>query len=251
MSRHLDEHSFDHRLWRPPDAPWVGHMVWNDLLFAHWPVPAGALRAHVPAPLEIDEFDGTAWVAVVPFLMTGVRLRWTPPFPVLSRTLELNVRTYVRYRGQQGVYFFSLDAERWIVVAGARATFHLNYLRARMSLERSPGDRVRYQSKRIHPGAPPAELRMSYWPVGEPYLSERSSLEHWLTERYALFTSDPKGGIIRGDIHHAQWPLQRAEAEWELNRMTEQIGLVLPDLPPLLHFAKRIGVRVWARKRLE
>lgn len=251
MSARLDEYAFDHRLWRPPDSPWVGHMVWHDLLFAHWPVPAASLRAHVPAQLEIEEFDGTAWLGVVPFLMTGVRLRALPPFPVLSRTLELNVRTYVRYRDQQGVYFFSLDAERWILVVGARATFHLNYLHARMSLARLGGDRIRYESVRVHRGASPAELRVSYQPVGKPYLSERGSLEHWLTERYALFAAGPKGAIIRGDIHHAQWPLRRAEAEWEHNRMTEQIGLALPDVPPLLHFAKRIGVRVWAPVKLK
>jgi uncharacterized protein YqjF (DUF2071 family) len=230
---------------------WVGHMVWHDLLFAHWPVPASALRPHVPARLEIEQFDGTAWLAIVPFLMTGVRPRWLPAFPVLSRTLELNVRTYVRHRDQQGVYFFSLDAERRVLVAGARATFHLNYLHADMSLQRIGDGRICYESSRVHLGAPPADLRVTYQPAGEPYLSKPGSLEHWLTERYTLFAEDPNGGLIRGDIHHARWPLQRAEAEWEHNRMTEQVGLILPSVPPLLNFAKRLGVRVWAPVRLK
>jgi uncharacterized protein len=72
---------------------WIGHMTWSDLLFAHWPVPASALRPHVPPRMEIDEIDGTAWLAVVPFDMTGIYVRGLPPLPGISRTLELNVRT--------------------------------------------------------------------------------------------------------------------------------------------------------------
>ena len=195
------------------ERSWIGQMIWHDLLFAHWPVPASALRQHVPAQLEIEEFDGTAWLAIVPFLMTGVRLRWLPAFPYYSRTLELNVRTYVRHRDRPGVYFFSLDAERWILVQGARATFHLNYLHARMSLTRQPGDRINYQSLRIHPGAPPAAIRITYQPAGEPYLTKPGTLESWLTERYSLFADAPNGNLFRGDIHHARGVKLLAEAE--------------------------------------
>lgn len=224
--------------------PYVMHMTWRDLLFAHWPVAAAALRAHVPPQIEIDEFGGTAWIAVVPFLMTDIRLRGTPPVPGLSRTLELNVRTYVTVDGVPGVYFFSLDAESRPVVHGARALFHLSYFHARMGLRRE-GDRLNYESRRIHVGALPAEFRGVYWPVSELYVSEPGSLERWLTERYALFTVDRRSRVLRGDIHHERWPLQRAEAEFEHNTMTGQIGLELPGERPLLHYAKVLRVRVW------
>ena len=84
--------------------------TWHDLLFAHWRVSAAALRPLVPEGLAIDEFDGSAWLAVVPFRMSGVRLRWTLALPWLSVFPELNVRTYVTYKGKPGVWFFSLDA---------------------------------------------------------------------------------------------------------------------------------------------
>jgi uncharacterized protein YqjF (DUF2071 family) len=247
--RGLDGHPIDHRLWRPPDRPWMGHMTWRDLLFAHWPVRSEQLRAAVPPQMEIEEFDGTAWLAVVPFAMTNIRLRILPPIPGLSRTLELNVRTYVRVGTAQGVYFFSLDAESWPAVISARATFHLNYFHARMSLARD-GEWVAYESRRTHPRAAAAEFRGRYCGVGTPYLSKPGSLEHWLTERYALFTTDRSGRVIRGDIHHAQWPLQRAEAEFDLNAMTEQIGLELPRAQPLLHFAKTLEVLAWSPERV-
>lgn len=234
---------------RKAGDPWIGHMTWRDLLFAHWPVPAAALRARVPAQMEIDDFDGTAWVAVVPFLMTDMYVHGLPRLPGLTRTLELNVRTYVRVRGGAGVYFFSLDAASWAAVHGARLFYRLNYLRARMS-SRHDGDRVHYESRRIHPGAPAAEFRGVYRPVSEPYLSRQGSLEQWLTERYALYTTDRRGRLYRADIHHAQWPLQLAEAEFEVNRMTGQIGLELPAEKPLLHYAKSLEVLAWWPERL-
>src|SRR6266436_2899180 len=70
-----------HRPWALPSAPWIMAQSWHDLLFAHWPVDAAMLRSHIPAGLAIDTFDGQAWLGVVPFSMTGVRLRWTPPVP--------------------------------------------------------------------------------------------------------------------------------------------------------------------------
>ena len=232
-----------------PGARWIGHLAWHDLLFAHWPVPAAALRPHVPPGLEIDEFDGSAWLGVIPFDMTSMYVRGLPPLPGLARTLELNVRTYVRLPPSQGVYFFSLDAANWLAVMGARATYHLNYRHARMSLVRR-GGRILYVSRRIHRGAPAAEFRGVYSPTGPPFLSKPGSIEYWLTERYTMFGVDGRGRIHRGDIDHPRWMLQPAEAEFDLNAMTAQIGLELPHVPPLLHFSKSMDVHVWLPQRL-
>ena len=57
-----------HRPWPMPRSPWLMTQTWHDLLFAHWPVPAQALRPLVPAHFELDLFEGQAWVAVVPFI---------------------------------------------------------------------------------------------------------------------------------------------------------------------------------------
>jgi hypothetical protein len=236
-------------MWRLDVPAFIGHMTWRDLLFAHWPVPARALRPHVPARLEIEEFEGTAWLAVVPFLMTGIRLRGAPPVPGLSRMLELNVRTYVRFGDWPGVWFFSLDAETWPAVIGARAVYHLNYLRARMSLERAD-DGVRYESRRVHRGVPPAELRARYWPVSTVFLAEPGSLEYFLTQRLSLYAADRRGRIYRADIQHAPWPLQCAEVVFEQNTMAEQIGVTLPRAPRLVHYSRTLQVLFGPPRRL-
>jgi uncharacterized protein YqjF (DUF2071 family) len=224
-------------------------MCWRDLLFMHWPVPEGALRPLVPPALRLDAFDGSAWLGVVPFRMAGVRPRFLPAVPWLSGFPELNLRTYVTAGGKPGIWFFSLDAGNPVAVRLARTTFHLPYFDAEMSCDVAD-DEVRYRSVRTHGGAPAAEFAARYRPVGEPFESRRGSLENFLTERYCLYAADGRGDMRRGDIHHRLWPLRVAEAEVERLKMTQQIGLDLPDTEPILHFSARLDVLAWLPQRL-
>jgi uncharacterized protein YqjF (DUF2071 family) len=238
-----------HRPWLLPAGPWVMAQSWHDLLFAHWPVDAETLRALIPDRLEIDTFDGHAWLAVVPFRMTGVRLRGTPAVPWLSAFPELNVRTYVTCGGKPGVWFFSLDAANSLAVAIARTWFQLPYFRARMSCPEREGW-IHYRSERTHRHVPAGILVGQYRPSGSVFSPRRGTLEHFLTERYCLYTTDGRGRLIRGEIHHSPWQLQVAEADFSRNTMAEAAGVALPNAEPLLHFAKRQDVVVWQPERL-
>lgn len=222
---------------------------WHDVLFAHWRVPAESLRPLLPEGLELDLFQGQAWLGVVPFRMTGVRPRLVPAFPWLSSFPELNVRTYVVAEGKPGVWFFSLDAGNPLAVTMARAWFHLPYYSARMRVWEDE-DWISYTSTRTHDGAPPAEFRGRYRPMGEPFCAARGTLEHFLAERYCLYTSGAKQHLYRGEIHHAPWRLQLAEAEIQVNTTAAGLGIVLPEEPPLLHFARRQKVAVWGVRHL-
>jgi len=237
-----------HRLGPLPAGRWVMAQSWHDLLFAHWQVDAIVLGSLLPSQLQIDTFEGSAWLAIVPFRMTGVRLRGTPALPWLSVFPELNVRTYVTCDGQPGVWFFSLDAGNPLAVTIARAWFHLPYFRARMMCVEREGW-IHYQSERTHRGAPAGSLEVRYRPIGEVFSSRRGTLEHFLTERYCLYTTDRRGRIIRGEIHHPPWPLQCAEAELADNSMAESLAIALASRP-FLHFARRQDVLVWAPQPL-
>ncbi len=230
--------------WPVPRTNWSMAMTWHDLLFMHWPVDAERLRAVVPAGMDLDLFDGQAWLGVVPFHMTGIRHRMLPKIPFLSAFPELNVRTYVTVNGRPGVYFFSLDAAHALAVAVARATFHLRYFRARISA-RDDGGAMHYKSVRIHRGAPPATFEARYRPTGQARLSSPGTLDHFLTERYCLYSADATGGVHCGQIAHLPWQLQPAEAEILDNTMTAQLRIPLPADAPLLHFAKRMDVVAW------
>ncbi len=229
--------------------PWVMAMHWHDLLFAHWPVRPETLRAFIPEPLEIDTFEGDAWLAVVPFRMSGIRPRVLPAMPSLSAFPELNLRTYVRYGGRRGVYFFSLDAHQWLAVRVARRFFGLPYFDARMRCEVGTDGWIDYESSRTHRGVAGAELRTRYRPIGPPTVSAPGSVEHFLTERYCFFTADGAGRVKRADIVHEPWPLQPAEWEVERCEMTALIDRELPNRQPLLHFAGELSVRAGLPRR--
>ncbi len=233
-----------HRPWAVPASSWVMAQQWRDLLFAHWPVSQAILRPHIPAGLEIDTFNGQAWLAVVPFLMRGVRLRYAPAVPGTSEFPELNLRTYVKRAGKPGVWFFSLDAANSLAVTVARAWFQLPYYRARMRCEEQLGW-IEYESERIHRDAPVAIFRGRYRGAGRIFQAQAGTLEHFLIERYCLYSATPQGKVLRGDIHHPPWDLQVAEAEIVDNTVAKSLIALLPD-KPLLHFSRRQDVVAWA-----
>ena len=215
--------------------------TWHDLLFAHWPVSAVAMRPLVPTQLALDTFDGNCWVGVVPFHMSGIRGRGLPPLPGLSRFPELNVRTYVTHRGKPGVYFFSLDAASLPAVWGARTFYHLPYFHAAMSSHEREGT-ILYSSRRYRSSA---EFRGRYRPTTPVQPRDTGSMEHWLTERYCLYTTH-RDHVYRGEIHHQPWPLQNAETELETNTVAAAANILLPETAPLLHFARTLEVLIWA-----
>jgi len=233
-----------HRPWPLPDGPWLQAQTWEDLLFAHWPVAPEVLSPHVPPQLPLDIYDGSAWISVTPFVVSGLRPRGTVAVPGLSRFPETNVRTYTTVDGKPGIWFFSLDADSTFAVKAARQSYRLPYFHARIDVQQAAG-RVRYSLERDAPEARPAELRALYWPNGDVYHAEPGSLDYFLTERYCMYTLDEEQRVLTGEIHHPPWPLQHAEASMPVNTMGLELELELPDPPPFLQFARRQEVLIW------
>jgi len=224
-------------------------MRWRDLLFAHWPIDVEALRPLVPRALEIDTFEGRAYVGIVPFLMEDVAPRGVPAIPLLSVFPEVNVRTYVRHEGADGVWFLSLDASNRPAVEGARRGFYLPYFRASMSIARD-GDDVQFRSERRDRRGRPTSLDVRYRPTGPADVAVPSSLEEWLTARYRSFAADGRGRLTRTEIRHAPWRLRPAEAEFGVETLAAAHGLRLHDESPHLLFSDRLDVRAWWPRRV-
>lgn len=209
----------------------------------------------LPERLELDTFDGKAYVGIVPFRMSDVAPRYCPELPLVSRFPELNVRTYVKINDKPGVWFFSLDATSRLAVRTARAMFHLNYVDANITFKKNPrpcpGKWINYHSVRVDRHAPPAELNCEYRPVGDWYFAKPTTLTHWLTARYCLYTSDKTGQLYRGEINHQPWRLQDAQAIIHTNSMTDGLGFDIAGQPPMLHFASKTKVVAWLLERLE
>ena len=228
QARSLEE--VEHRPWPVNPRPWVMGQSWISLLFAHWRVDHDLLRRHVPDALELEQYDGSAWLGLTPFRVEGLRLRGIPPAPVLSSFDELNCRTYVRRGDRPGIWFFSLDASSLLAVEAARRMYKLPYRHARITVNGET-----FAAERVDDDA---RFRASYHGVGEVEVARPGTLEHFLTERYCLYSG---GGHLRADIHHVPWALQRADANVE----STSVSPVPLEGEPLLHYSARQDVVIW------
>jgi uncharacterized protein len=217
---------------------------WHHLLFLHWTVPAEALRRVIPASLEVDTFDGRAYVGLVPFTMTGIRPPILPALPVLSRFHEVNLRTYVRPpRGEAGVWFFSLDAASRLAVMGARAWYRLPYHFARMEM-RPDGPGWTYRSHRLWPRPLPADCSLRYAPAGRAAVAGEGTLDHFLIERYALYT-ESGGRLWRARVRHPPYPVQGATVSGLEESLSAAAGIPPPHGELLAHYSAGVDVEVF------
>jgi hypothetical protein len=225
---------------------------WAHLLFLHWVVPADALAGLLPAGLDLDTYDGQAYVGLIPFTMTGVRPWWAPALPWLSAFHEVNVRTYVHRQGRDpGVWFISLDAASQLAVRLARWRFHLPYYHARMSMtferERGRADlepEVIYHSERLGQERLGPGCTLRYRPTGRPAPARPGTLEHFLVERYILYAHAGRS-LYEGRVHHASYPLQTAEVHAMDENLVAAAGIRPSSVTPLVHYASEVRVEVF------
>ena len=186
--------------------------------------------------------------------MRRVRPRGLPGLPWLSNFHETNVRTYVHRQGRDpGVWFFSLDAANPVAVAIARSTFGLPYFHARMGLKVAPPNdhrpRLDYVSKRYGRLLDPARSKISARVVGGVDPALAGSLDHFLVERYFLY-SRRRGKIFRGQVHHQRYPVQEARVDSIEETLLAASGIPRPEHPPLAHYAAKVRVEVFGLTRL-
>lgn len=212
-------------------------MRWRHLLFVHWRVDPAVLRPLIPNTLEIDTFGGSAWVGWVPFVMESVRPAWLPPIPHFFDFGEANVRTYVRYGEQRGVWFFSLDAAHRLAVWVARQRWRLPYYYARIRWSQPAPQEIRYECRRT----PEIYGRAWYRIEGAPETPPEGSLEHFLVERYTLFTAH-RGRLYTGHVAHIPYRIQPAHLLEMEQTMVAAAGIALSDAEPVVFYAPGFGV---------
>ena len=226
---------------RPQGSP-VMYQNWGNLLFLHWPIDPTSIRPLIPEELEIDTSDGKAWLGITPFAMTGVRFVALPPVPGLESFLELNVRTYVHFKGMPGIWFFSLDASKLIPVLAARLLFTLPYFRAEMGFAED-GIEFQFESRRC--SSPPAEFQ-ARWASGVRLRApDVDSLAFFLVERYCFFAKTADG-IKMTRVYHHPWILDEAIVVSHRSTMITALGLPEPEAAPLAYFSRSMNVEIWA-----
>jgi uncharacterized protein YqjF (DUF2071 family) len=209
--------------------------TWRRLTFLHWPYAPDLIRRFIPAGLEVDTFDGAAWVGLVPFEIYD--------FPGIPHFPETNLRTYVV--GQDGtpaVWFFSLEAARLAAVLGARIGYHLPYFWAKMGVTLEAGA-IYYRSRRHRPHDSGAMTEVVIQP-GELYkMHELTERDHFLTARYRLYTTS-RGRLRHANIEHPPWPLARASVLQLRQNLFQANSLPAPQGNPLVHYAETLGVQI-------
>ena len=208
-------------------------MTWRDGVFIHWPVDPDEIRPQIPDPLELDTRDGQAWVSVLPFVLARAGIRGTPGLTRLSFA-ELNVRTYVRYRGDRGLFFFSIDVDSSLVATAVKRLTRLPCHHAMMHVG-GDDERVSFSSARGSISDQPARFSATYRPTGAQFHAEPDSLAYWLTARHRLYASRG-GGVLTAEIAHAPWPLRPTTVTITENTMLEANGLPAPIGEPVTHY---------------
>jgi uncharacterized protein len=226
----------------PVRLPWVMAQDWDHLLYLHYRVSADQIRRLLPAELEIDDFDGSAWVSVIPLRITQVHLRDMVPVPGTTDFNELNVRTYVTHHGIPGVYFLSIDASSRWASALARSSFNLPYHVSTMTFGSVGGD---YHAVSSRADDPSVGFEAHYRPTGRPVADTPGSLNQALAERYCLYTTGRRGRLLRGDISHLPWTVQEVEATVERNDMLTCKGITVLDPEPSMTYSEGSVARCW------
>jgi len=223
---------------------------WDELTFLHWRYEAAVVQRLLPRGLEVEVFDGTAWVGLVPFFLR-VSLPGVSSIPWMTRFAETNLRTYVRSEdGTRGVWFFSLDAARLGAVLIARSTYRVPYCWSKMTIERS-GSTMSYSCRRRWPG-PSGAASAAVIEIGEHFRSdELYELDHFLTARWALFSAPPTG-LRHARASHNPWQFQRARVLELHDELLVAAGLPGPVGDPLVHYSQSMEVRIgWPTKEVD
>lgn len=219
-----------------PERNWKYYQEWHNSVFLHWNVPAGIISELLPPGLQLDTFEGTAWVSLVEFEVKKMRPHYFPPFPYISNFKELNVRTYVTYNGIRGIYLLSIETDKMIEVLFTRTFIGLPY---RKSDIKKNSHKISSANKECG-----YYLDLSFSPID--ISTEKSNLDYWLTERHCLYNyQDDK--LYRHDIHHKEWKLEEIDISVsDINYNFKNLSLTVN--PYKIHFSKKLSVILWGRK---
>jgi len=225
----------NHRPFALPASPWAYYQEWNKALFLHWKVPHNALRKLVPKELNLDTFENEAYISLVAFTMQNTRPRNLPALKFISDFDEINIRTYVNNNNKPGVYFLSIEAQKYLSVLIARNLSGLPYEKSKIHRTKSEYHSV-HSKKGFHFN--------TKFQVGET-LAQKTERDKWLTERYCAYL-DYNNVIGRYDIHHKEWNIQDVTLQ-HLSLQYTLGDITLTTSPDFIHYSEGVKVLAWKR----
>jgi uncharacterized protein YqjF (DUF2071 family) len=231
----MNETCFE-RVGLKPGEPWLWSQGWLDAIFGHWQAPIDVIERNLPPGLEVDSFEGQAWVTVIPFRMSGVRPRWLPSVAPISEFLELNFRTYVTYRGNPGIYLMSVNANKRAVVRLSTLLSPVPYKYLPLRFDKTQqGGQYYNDTERIDGSRFAFSARYSAGKTLGPAVE--GTLDHWLLERYRLYLADARGRLRLVDVRHPPWTVRQATISFDVESLARRFGFDLSRVPDRVHFS--------------
>lgn len=195
--------------------PWVAGQNWEDVLFIHTPVSYRSLRPFVPQPFKLDTYDGTSWVSIVLFQATGSRLRLMPSAFSYPPFYQMNIRTYVTFESEPGVYFFSINTNSHFVNRGG-ALVSLPFQHAHLDMQKMQ-DTFYFQAQRQVKDSQDLALHVAYQPHTSSFQPKQDTLPFFLTERYCIWMLNGNR-IMKAPILHSHWDLHHANLKIQTSK---------------------------------
>ena len=229
----------EHRPWKMPTENWKFYQEWNNAIFLHWQVELSELKKFVPKELEIDLFKGKPWVSMVAFTMEKIRPKNLPSFPPISDFDEINIRTYVKSNNKTGVYFLSIEGGTNLSCKIAKGISELPYRYSKIK-----------RSEKIfesHNSEFNDKLSVEFT-IGKE-LREKTELDKWLTERYALF-QDLDKSINEFEIHHLEWPINEIDLK-KVNLNYQRFNMLINNEPNKFQYSNGVKVIAWGKNKLK
>jgi uncharacterized protein YqjF (DUF2071 family) len=232
------------RTYPLPSTTWKYYQQWHDSIFLHWSIPAEKIEDLLPPGLQLDKFDGKAWVSLVAFEVQKMRVHYLPTFPYISDYKEINVRTYVTHKGTKGIYLLSIETDKLIDVILTRAFIGLPYIKS---------DIKTY----IKPDKKKTDINFSSFNDDNEYFLDisfqqnglsmkKSELDSWLTERHCLYNYQ-NNKLYRHHIHHKEWDFEEIDISiWDIDYDFKNLSLNIN--PDKIHFSKKHEVLLWGRQ---
>jgi uncharacterized protein YqjF (DUF2071 family) len=238
-----------HRPWPAPAWPWSVAQTIAESASCHWPAEPAALAPSLPAGVEPDLYDGTAWVTIAAIRVTGLRVRGLLPVPRLSEACELLVRATVLAEGRPAWLVLDSSFSGALAAEAARRLYGLPAARARIAVEREGGSAgaLRVEASRTRADGAPAVFHARFTAVGDAVRAAPGSLEAFLHERFLLVAGRAAGGLVAAEQHRPPWRLAPARAEVDLQTVAPP-GLAAGP-PALAHLAEPLDQLVWAPER--
>lgn len=219
------------------------YQEWSKMAFLHWRFDPAPIQKTLPKGLFVDTFEGNAYLGIVAFKIQKNRFLGTLSLPFLQDFVEVNLRTYVRDKnGLPGVWFYSLDIDSFLMTSGARLLFSLPYCNTPLKINKHQST----YTVEVSPKSFIRQIHLEYQllPSLKPPVKEET-LEHFLIERYLLFSARHEKLTI-GPVRHLPYPLTSGELYDFQTNIFQLNGFENPNrLPDHCHYSEGVNVNIY------